>query len=161
MGVAWGIGRKNDPAPKTVLRAGFGVFYDRFSQQLQLQVMSLNGTQQTEYIVSNTNASPNLLSTAPFYPNYPSVPTAAQLSAYAGSGTVYAFAPNLHAPYTLQSAIGVEQQVNKAITVSVTYLNSRGDDQLITNNINAPQIGGVGQHQRHAAYRRRRKHLRI
>ena len=76
MGVAWGIGRKGDPAPKTVVRAGFGVFFDRFSQQLQLQVMSLNGTQQTEYIVSNTNStSPNLLSTpAPFSPNYPAFP---------------------------------------------------------------------------------------
>lgn len=145
IGIAWGIGPKNDPAPKTVVRAGWGIFYDRFSQQLQLQVMSLNGTQETEYVVSN----PGFYNNPPQYTNpsvppppaYPAVPTAAQLSGYAGAGTTYAFAPKLHAPFTLQSAIGVERQVNKAITASLTYLNSRGDDQLITNNINAPEPG--------------------
>ena len=46
--------------------------------------------------------------------------------------------PNLHAPYTIQSAVSVERQVTKAATVSVTYLNSRGFDQFLTINANAP-----------------------
>ena len=147
LSVAWGIGRKNDPSPKTVVRAGFGVFFDRFSQQLQLQVMSLNGIHQTEYVVRNPtfyNNPPQYTNpSVPTPPAYPAVPTAAELASISGANTVYAFAPNLHAPYTLQSAIGVEQQVSKAITLSVTYLNSRGDDQLISDNINAPQINNV------------------
>ena len=32
LGFAWGIGGGGKSAPKTVLRGGFGLFYDRFSQ---------------------------------------------------------------------------------------------------------------------------------
>ena len=40
-GIAYGLGRGSNRAPKTVLRAGFGIFYDRFGQQLQLQAQIL------------------------------------------------------------------------------------------------------------------------
>ena len=141
VGVAWGIGRKNDPAPRTVVRAGFGIFYDRFSQQLQLQVMSLNGINQTEYVLNNASAP--LASIYSTYQNGGGLPTASTLVADGASTIIYGFQPSLHAPYTLQEAVGVERQVNKAITASLTFLNSRGDDQLITDNVNSPQIGGV------------------
>ena len=59
----------------------------------------------------------------------------------ASDSTVYAVSPRLHAPYTLQSAISVERQVTKSATLSVTYLNSRGFDQLGTINANAPLPG--------------------
>jgi uncharacterized membrane protein YgcG len=52
---------------------------------------------------------------------------------------MYRIDPNLHAPYTLQSAIGLERQFTKSLTASVTYINSHGVHQLLTNNINAPQ----------------------
>lgn len=128
IGFAYGLGRKSNP--KTVLRAGFGIFYDRFSQQLQVQVEALNGTRQTEYLVNNPD----------FYPN---IPTTAELMADSGgaASTVYRMAPNLHAPYTLQTAIGLEQQISSGMTLSVTYLNSIGNDQLISDNINAPLPG--------------------
>jgi hypothetical protein len=54
---------------------------------------------------------------------------------------VYRIDPRLHAPYTLQSAISLERQLTKAATLSVTYLNSRGFDQLGTINANAPIDG--------------------
>ena len=73
--LAWGVGNKT--APKTVIRTGFGVFFDRFSQQLQLQVDELNGTHQTEYVVNNpTFYSPT---------GYLNVPTQAQLIASGGA----------------------------------------------------------------------------
>jgi hypothetical protein len=43
----------------------------------------------------------------------------------------------------LQSAISVERQVTKSATLSVTYLNSRGFDQLGTINGNAPLPGST------------------
>ena len=49
--------------------------------------------------------------------------------------------PRLHAPYTLQGAVSVERQVTKSATLSVTYLNSRGFDQFLTINANAPYPG--------------------
>ena len=50
----------------------------------------------------------------------------------------------MHAPYTLQSAISAERQLTKSATLSVTYLNSRGFDQLLTINANAPFPGTPG-----------------
>jgi hypothetical protein len=41
----------------------------------------------------------------------------------------------------MQSAVGVDQQLGKIGTVSVTYLNSRGNHQFLTRNANAPLIG--------------------
>jgi hypothetical protein len=55
--------------------------------------------------------------------------------------TIYQINPRLHAPYTLQSAVTAERQLTKAATLSVTYLNSRGFDQLLTINANAPFPG--------------------
>jgi hypothetical protein len=128
IGLAYGIGRGSNPSPKTVLRVGFGIFYDRFGQQLQIQAELLNGTNQTEYLVNDPQ----------FYPN---IPTVAELTAAGAATTVYRVAPNLHSPYTIQSAVGIERQVSRAATVSVTYLNSYGGDQMISNNINAPLPG--------------------
>ena len=128
VGLAYGLGRGSNRAPKTVLRAGFGLFYDRLSQQLQLQAEMLNGIHQTEYLVND-----------PAF--YPAIPTVSQLIAAGASTTIYRVAPNLHAPYTVQSATSVERQVSKAVTLSVTYLNSHGVHQLISDNINAPLVG--------------------
>jgi hypothetical protein len=127
-GIAYGVGGRSNRAAKTVLRAGFGIFYDRFGQQLQIQAQLLNGVTQTQYLVTNPTF-------------YPSIPTVAQLKLAGATTTQYAVQSNLHAPYTIQSAGSVERQLTKVITVSVTYLNSRGDDQLISNNINTPLLG--------------------
>ncbi len=62
------------------------------------------------------------------------------MAAYSSSlPTTYRIDPNLHAPYTVQSAVGFERQFTKALTLSLTYINSHGVHQLLTNNINAPQ----------------------
>ena len=43
----------------------------------------------------------------------------------------------------MQTAVSVERQLTKAANVSVSYLNSRGWRQLVTSNVNAPEINGV------------------
>jgi hypothetical protein len=50
-------------------------------------------------------------------------------------------APSLRAPYTIQSAVGLERQLSKNTTASFTYLNSHGVHQFMTRNINAPLPG--------------------
>ena len=126
---SWGLGRGKNP-PKTVLRAGWGIFYDRFAYDLALQAERLNGTAtgQTQTVVSSPN----------FYPNAPS---ASMLSASSTSSTIYQISPDLRAPYTMQTGVSLERQVAKGTTVSLTYLNSRGEHQLFIRNINAPLPG--------------------
>jgi hypothetical protein len=135
--LAWGIG-KGKGTPKTVLRVGSGLFYDRFTENLVLQAALLNGVNQTKYVATLNGPCPAL--------DLNTVPTINTLETQCGAlastlPTTYSIAPHLHAPGTLQTAVTVERQVNKTTTASVSYLNSHGFDQLLTNNINTPLPG--------------------
>jgi len=125
--IAWGIGGGQKSAPKTVLRAGFGLFYDRFAELNVLQAERLNGVTQLQYIAQG----PIVLN------QYPNIPPQTDLQ-QSSSPTLYQIDPRFHAPYIMQSAVSVERQLSKTINVTVSYLNSRGFDQLLTRNINAP-----------------------
>lgn len=124
IGFAWGLGGKGS-SPKTVLRAGAGVFYDRFMGDYILQADRLNGITQQQFIVSNPDF-------------YPMVPPTGSLSVAPNSLTRYQIDPNLHAPGSLQTAVSVERQLGKVANLAVSYLNTRGFDQLLTRNVNAP-----------------------
>jgi hypothetical protein len=127
VGFAWGLGHGNNA--KTVLRAGFGVFYDRFQESQVLGAKHLNGVNETQYVVTNPD----------FFPNIPLASELAQMSANTTANTTYQIDSSLRAPYTVQAAAGVERQITKNATISVTYLNSHGVHQLMTRNINAPR----------------------
>lgn len=127
LALAWGLGRSNNPSPKTVLRAGFGIFYDRFAYNLVEQAERLNGITQQQTIVTNPD----------FYPNIPTPPIANAVV----SPTIYQISPNLRAPMTMQSAASIERQITKKATAAVTYVNSYGEHQLFLRNANAPLPG--------------------
>ena len=129
VGFAWALGHSR--SAKTVVRSGFGIFYDRFQESQVLEARRLNGVNQTQYIVTNPD----------FFPTIPLVSELAQMSANTTANTTYQIDHNLRAPYTAQGAVGLERQVTKSATVSVTYLNSHGVHQLMTRNINAPLSG--------------------
>jgi hypothetical protein len=129
LGIAWGLGSDGKSAPKTVLRGGFGIFYDRFGYNLVQQSERLNGVTQQSIVVQNPQF-------------YPTIPLFSALQAMStASPTIYQISPNLRAPYTMQGAASIERQVTKAATLSLTYLNSRGEHALYIRNINAPLNG--------------------
>ena len=125
IGLAWGLGKTKQGTPKAVIRAGFGIFYDRFKQLYIEQAELLNGVTQQSFVITNPD----------FYPN---LPTAAELAAAQTSPTTYRIDPNLKTPYTMQSGVTLEKQLGKFANIAVTYLNSRGVHALLTRNINAP-----------------------
>ncbi len=127
--IAWGIGRGKG-TPKTVLRAGAGMFYDRFDMGTVLNVRTLNGTFQQQFKVqtSGPNADPAALD---FYANLPALPTAAELGV-AQSPSIYTLTPNLRTPYMIQAAVSLERQLAKKATVAVNYVASRGLHQTAT-----------------------------
>ena len=138
LGFAWGLGGKKGGQPKTVIRTGFGIFYDRFDQNLVLQAERLNGINQQQFIISNrTPAGAALLNS--LFEQLPSPISINQISgAAASAATVYTIPNNLRAPYSIQSAVSVERQVTKSATATLTYIHSRGVHQLVTINANAP-----------------------
>jgi hypothetical protein len=119
VGVAWGIGGSAKKPPKMVLRAGFGIFYDRFLYNLVLEQERFNGTTQLSYQVTNPD----------FFLSNVQLPTAT-------TQTVYEPNSNLRAPYTIQTGVTLERQITKSSNIAVTYLNSRGVRQFYTDNLN-------------------------
>lgn len=136
--VAWGVG-SGKGSPKWVVRAGSGIFYDRFTEELLMQATRLNGVLQQQYVIDSPSC---------FFATAPAMPvTLNQIEAQCGSAsqkvlpTVYRLSPTIHAPGMLQSAVSLEHQLTKISTIAVTYINSRGWDQLLTNNVNTPEAG--------------------
>ena len=125
---AYGIPRAGGKPPTTVLRAGFGIFYDRFALSdllINQQLLAGNPAQQ-QLVVTN----PNIM----FPLCQPGVtnPGAACGAASSGLTTAYSLAPNLRSAYTMQGAIGLDQQLGKLGTISVNYLPNRGDHEFLT-----------------------------
>ena len=123
IGVAWGIGGSAKKPPKTVLRGGFGIFYDRFSYNYVENQQRYNEKNpvQTQLQIQNPVF---------FLPLPNPIPSGEIVS------SLYRSNPNLNAPYTMQTGITLERQITKVANIALTYLNSRGVHQFYTNNLN-------------------------
>ncbi len=126
--VSYGIGT-GGKQPKTVLRAGYGIFYNRFTYDLLLNTnrYNLDQTGQVQTIQPNPNGAPS----------------DGGLEESTALPTFYRAQPGLNAPAITETGTGIEHQVNKSISVSATYLYSRGIHQFLSRNVNAPMPGGA------------------
>ncbi len=130
---AYGLGSARGN-PKTVLRGGFGIFYDRFQLNNQLTTVEENGLNQVRSTaVFEQGQGTNGCS--------PGNVAACQTSLATGGNQTYSANPHLRSPYTMQFAIGADQQLFRGATISVNYLSARGVHQFVSENINAPLPG--------------------
>lgn len=127
--VAWAPrGVTKSGRPKTVFRAGSGIFYDRFALANTLTAQRYNGLIQQQYVVTNPDF-------------FPTVPSPAALAGFQSAQSIEKVSSNLRAPYIIQSAITVERQLRWNTTAAVTYTNSHGLHELRSEDINAPLPG--------------------
>jgi len=127
IGLAWAPGKQGKPGTSMVIRAGFGIFYDRFALSNSLIATRFNGVTQQQFVITNPD----------FFPNVP--PAASLIGAFPSA--IQQVDAALRAPYLIQSAIALERQLPRNTTMAVTYANSRGLHQLRTVDTNAPLPG--------------------
>ena len=129
LAVAWGIDGHATKAAKTVLRAGFGTFYDRIGITDTLNALRYNGATQQSYLILNPDF-------------FPAVPTLQSLAAGAQPQQLQLLYSGIKAPRNYQASIGLDRQVNQHFRFNATYVESRGVHLERSADINAP-IDGV------------------
>jgi hypothetical protein len=112
VGIAWGIGPKGK-APKTVIRAGAGLFYDRVSENLSLDALRRDGVHQQQFVLS----SPDF---------YPVIPSPTELLNSRVPKAIREIDRRIQAPSMAQVGVGVERQLPRNLVLAVNYLHSRG-----------------------------------
>jgi hypothetical protein len=130
--IAWApAASAKNPRPKTVIRAGFGTFYDRFALANVLTARRYNGIVQQQYVVTN----PTFFQTTPFVrPLDPSLLARAFQITQELSST-------LRAPYYLQPSVTLERQLPASTTLALTYAASHGLHLLRSEDISASANG--------------------
>jgi Carboxypeptidase regulatory-like domain len=142
LGFAWSPGPKGkNNQPSTVIRGGFGLFYDRVADSLPLKAIQLNGVNEQKFVVDD----PATLDELQFDPTggVTGIPLAADLTALGLPQTTWRLSPDLRTPYTIQSSLSVERQLPANFTVTGTFIASEGRRQLRSLPLNAPLADGT------------------
>jgi hypothetical protein len=118
--------------PKTVVRGGLGLFYNRVGEDVTLNVTRFNGTNQQQFLVT----SPVVLDL------FPLVPPIETLDAFAQPQLTRVRSEDLASWRSLRFMFTVERSLPAKVKLSLTYSHARTDRMLRSVNINAP-LGGT------------------
>jgi hypothetical protein len=106
-----------------VLRAGVGVFNDRSGPVVIADVLHSQPGGLLRYVITN--------------PGYPD-PFASAGAAASPPPSIVRLAPDIQIPQTLQYSVGLDHQLQKTLTLSLTYTGARGYHMFRSRDINAP-----------------------
>ncbi len=128
------LGLAFNPAAGWLLRAGFGVFYDRAILANLNRGIEFGGSQGFQQVAEGAQAGAILQATQ-----------GGTLSApWPGLGpSIYRPDPNLATPYSMRASAGVERYIGGDTTISLDYLLSRGVKLPRTRNINLQSVGPI------------------
>src|SRR4029078_160203 len=118
--------------PKTVFRGGLGVFYFRTSEDITLQAIRFNGTNQQQFLVTN----PLVLD---LFPVVPSVDT---LDDFAQPQIRRVLSDDFQTSRQLRFMFTVERSLPANLKLSLTYMHGRGARTQRLVSITVP-LGGT------------------
>jgi outer membrane receptor protein involved in Fe transport len=111
---------------KTVIRAGYGIYYARFHGNMIDTFYLGNGKYQTSISLNPSQAG------APVFPN-----TVASATGFpTGSIKLQYAAADFRAPYTQQGTVAIEHQFSRDIAVTASYIWSRGIGLYTQRDVN-------------------------
>jgi hypothetical protein len=115
LGVAWNVGGRNS----TVIRAGYGLYFDRF-----YQLLFSDGVINPPYAVSTSATNITYRLGQPFPIN-------------AGLSTIYILDQRIQNPITHRFNAAVEQRLDNDTSVTVAYVGARSRDLFRWQEVNA------------------------
>jgi hypothetical protein len=119
LGFAW------SSTPRTVVRGGAGVFYERLTERLLRRSVLFDGAHTTELVIAN--------------PGYPDPFASGQARTTLPS--VVRLAPDIGTPRLTHASVSLERNVWPKAFLTLEYSHLRGDQLYRTRNINAPLPG--------------------
>jgi outer membrane receptor protein involved in Fe transport len=127
-----------DNQSKTVIRAGYGIFYGRYPGGLLNTFFLGNGLYQKSISLNSTNASDK--ANGPVFPNV--LPNTGAFNPPAGSVSLNIAAADFRTPYTQQADLAIERQLARDLSVTASYIWSRGLHLTSVQDINIGAPGG-------------------
>jgi outer membrane receptor protein involved in Fe transport len=118
---------------KTVIRAGYGIFYARVMGATLQDLFTGNGVTTVSDSLASTQTAQ--FAAGPVFPNILSAPpTGASVSA----SSIQFAAPNWKVPYSEQGSFAVERELTHDIAITASYIWSRGVQLYSERDLNLP-----------------------
>ena len=125
LGFAYALGDR-----KTVIRASFGIYYDRIPLRATSNALQRDGSKYVVVQLAPTQAG------APVFPNV----LAVQPATFITKPNITRIDPNIEASYSEQANVQVERELSGNAVVSVGYLHLRSLHIIASRNVNVPTV---------------------
>jgi outer membrane receptor protein involved in Fe transport len=113
---------------KTVIRAGYGVFFDRVPLRATSNALQRDGSKYRVAVLPFGQAG------APAFPGVlTEFPTGLLVS-------VTTIDPKIRSAYSQQASLQIERELSGAMSLSVGYVHVRGEHIILSRNVNVPRF---------------------